>query len=210
MDPHDNLLNQAGGDPAHIRQLYDDWAGDYDRDLANWGYEAPVVASGKLRALADDPAAPVLDAGCGTGLTGRALQTAGFQTIDGIDLSEDSLAIAARTGIYRHLLPVDFSALPSPLEAGAYGAVFCVGVMSYLPDTEGVCREFCRLAQRGAPLVLTQRTDLFDARGDAKAFARLEAEGLLQIEEVTEPMPYLPGNPDFDGVGIRYCSFRRA
>ena len=211
MNPYDKLLSQAGSDPAHVRALYDEWAGDYDRTLADWGYEAPVVAAGRLRAMrgGDVGTAVVLDAGCGTGLTGQALRAAGFAIIDGVDLSEESLALAAATGVYRTLRPLDFTALLSPLAAGSYDAVFCVGVMSYLPDTAAVVREFCRLTRSGAAIVLTQRSDLFEERGDAGALAALEAEGVLRIEGITEPMPYLPGNPEFDGIGVRYCSVRR-
>ena len=44
MQPTDDLLNQAGGDPAHIRRLYDQWAGEYDRNLTDWGnYPPPGV-----------------------------------------------------------------------------------------------------------------------------------------------------------------------
>ena len=211
MNPYDNLLSQAGSEPSYVRQIYDEWASDYDRNLADWGYEAPVVGAAKLRAMAGDAvgAAAVLDAGCGTGLTGEALRAAGFQTIDGADLSEDSLALAGQRGIYRDLSAVDFTQLPSPLTAGGYDAVFCVGVMSYLPDTGSMVREFCRLTKPGGPILLTQRSDIFDDRGDAETFAMLETEGLLKIVEITGPMPYLPGNPEFVGVGVRYCSFER-
>lgn len=211
MKPYDNLFSEPGSDPAHVRQLYDEWASDYDRTLAEWGYDAPVVAAGKLKGLLGQGAgtAAVLDAGCGTGLTGKALRAEGFRTIDGVDLSADSLALAGQRGIYRGLTAVDFTQLPSALAAGAYDAVFCVGVMSYLPDTDAMIREFCRLTKPGAAILLTQRSDIFDDRGDAETLANLETEGLLKIVEITEPLPYLPGNPDFVGVGVRHCSFER-
>ena len=52
-----------------------------------------MVAAGKLKAMvgAGAGAAVVLDAGCGTGLTGKALLADGFGTIDGVDLSECGL-----------------------------------------------------------------------------------------------------------------------
>ncbi len=212
MQPTDNLLNQAGGDPADIRQLYDRWAGDYDRNLAAWGYEAPAVAAARLRVLAGGAVSDltVLDVGCGTGLTGRALQAACFSIVDGVDLSEASLAEAEKGGIYRRLTAVDFTRLPTAIGENAYDALFCVGVLSYLPDTEAVCREFCRLTKPGGAILLTQRSDIFAERDDAKAFAALEAAGHWQIVEITEPMPYLPGNPEFEGIGVHYCAFRRA
>lgn len=158
MEPTDGLLGRAESDPSEIRGVYDSWAPAYDEDLAAWGYEAPAVSALYLRELAPRDAT-VLDVGCGTGLVGRALRRAGFDDLVGIDFSVDSLAIAERRGAYRALRRVDLSALPTTLPSAEYGALTCIGVLSYLPDVEAVCREFCRVVAPGAPLVLTQRAD---------------------------------------------------
>jgi SAM-dependent methyltransferase len=208
MQIFDGLINQTESDPDHVRALYDDWATEYDRNLIDWGYEAPQVSVEFLRTLAGADAS-VLDLGCGTGMVGRLLAAAGFEAITGVDFSDDSLALAAASDVYSATHQIDLSVLPTTLPKAGFGAVICVGVMSYLLDTTASCREFCRVAAPGAPIVLTQRGDLFDKRDDQAAFDALSAEGLWQKIEVTAERPYLPGNPDFDGVGVRYCVFRR-
>lgn len=81
-DRHRNLADRSC-DPRDVTAYYDAWAKDYDADLDAWAYEAPVRVAEQLRALVPG-AAVVLDAGCGTGLAGRALAAAGFSTIDGV------------------------------------------------------------------------------------------------------------------------------
>jgi hypothetical protein len=81
--------------------------------------------------------------------------------------------------------------------------------MSYLPAIEATCREFCRVVRPGGAIVLTQRDDIFTARDTQSAFDALSGAGLWEQIAVTEARPYLPHNPEFDGVGVRYCVFRR-
>lgn len=125
-------LRETGSDPATVGPIYDDWAGGYDRDLAAWGYEVPRWVA---RQLADiQPGAePILDAGCGAGLVGRA-------AIGRVrhDRRSRPLGPVARTGrsdrAYRSLHQVDFQRPPTPFEDDAFAALVCVGVMTYLPD----------------------------------------------------------------------------
>ena len=49
------------------------------------------------------PDGHVLDAGCGTGLSGKALHAAGFRRLTGIDISQASLDVAAQAGVYERL-----------------------------------------------------------------------------------------------------------
>lgn len=208
MQPFESLMDQADRASADVRQVYDDWAADYDKDLIAWGYDAPETAASLLRPLVAADA-PILDAGCGTGMTGVALKEAGFQNITGIDYSADSIVLARRRNIYADLSTVDLTALPAPFEDAAFGGLICVGVMSYLSEIEATCREFCRVVRPGGAIVLTQRDDIFTARDTQGAFDAVERAGLWEQVEVTEARPYLPNNPEFDGVGVRYCVFRR-
>lgn len=112
------------------RRHYDDWAASYDAELAENRYATPGRCARALARFAPDRTAPVLDIGCGTGLSGMALREAGFATIDGTDLSDEMLARArARTGVYRRLFPGDAEA-PLPVAAGAYAAMAAVGVIN--------------------------------------------------------------------------------
>lgn len=199
-------LRDLPRDSDVVADYYDNWADDYDRTLRQWQYEAPERVAERLRAeLA--PEAVILDAGCGTGLSGRALAAAGFTTIDGMDVSARSLEMARGVGVYRQLTHVDMQKMPWPYADGTYDGLACVGVMTYLPDSEATLREFRRLLKTGGCLVLTQRDHLFEERRFGETLAALEQEGLLRDIQVSGPMPYLPENEEFGNeVQIHYVT----
>ena len=111
--------------------FYADWAASYDAEIADNGYATPARCAAALAAHAERLADPVLDVGCGTGLSGLALAAAGFRTVDGTDLSAEMLARAAARsesgpqprpagrGVYRRLFRGDL-ADPLPFGPGVY------------------------------------------------------------------------------------------
>lgn len=111
------------------RALYEDWAGSYDEEVGRNGYASPDRAAAALAASAADPEAPLLDLGCGTGLSGEAFARAGFTTIDGTDFSGEMLSLAHAKGVYRRLVRGDLEA-PIPFSRGEYANVAAVGVFS--------------------------------------------------------------------------------
>jgi predicted TPR repeat methyltransferase len=189
-----------------VAKYYDNWAKDYDGSLAEWSYDAPKQVASILRAeLSPDSA--ILDAGCGTGLSGKALRSAGFTTVDGIDVSTSSLEIAGASGSYRTLRPVDMQRFPLPILDGQYGGLACVGVFTYLTDTIGALREFSRVVKSGGIMVLTQRSDLFVEREFNSVLEELSREGLIEEVRISEKHPYLPGNEEFsDQILVHYVT----
>lgn len=111
-----------------IRDLYDQWSASYDAEVAENGYATPRRCAEALAAHMADRNAPVLDFGCGTGLSGLALRAAGFTTVDGIDLSPEMLNVAAGKGIYRDLAAIAAGAAP-PHDPGYYAAIAAIGVI---------------------------------------------------------------------------------
>lgn len=201
-----NLSNKSDD----VAEYYDEWAADYDQTLAQWRYEAPGQAAARLGALLD-PGSVILDAGCGTGLSGQALVDAGFSTIDGIDVSRRSLDVASGRGIYRSLQHVDMQKLPLPCQDDAYDGLVCIGVLTYLPDSLETLREFCRVVRPGGAMVVTQRTDVFKERDYPAVLAQLESQGLIRDLQVSDPQPYLPENEEFgDEVMVHYITCRTA
>lgn len=192
-------------DPVQIAARYDEWAQTYDRELLNdWRYKAPAVAA---RLLADAGVVnPVLDVGCGTGLVGRFLNDAGFERIDGIDVSPASLESTRAGGVYRELLLADFNSGPLPFPDRTYAAVICVGVLSYAIDPGAVVREFCRLISPGGRIVLTHRTDLWEQQEFGGALLALQRSGLLRDLKWSEPSEYMPGNEELSDIRIRYVT----
>ncbi len=98
-------------------RFYDDWADSYEQTHLDMGYLAPKRCAEALAHFAGDKSAPVLDIGCGTGLSGIALRQAGFTNIIGTDLSTGMLAKAGQhAGVYTQLIQADLSqGLPESL-----------------------------------------------------------------------------------------------
>jgi predicted TPR repeat methyltransferase len=205
---HDDWLVSGSADSAEVVRRYDGWAASYDAELAEWAYEAPDVVADFVvgQGITDGP---VLDAGCGTGLVGRALRRAGYRgEIEGLDASSQSLAVARASGEYRSLEVAD---LRRPLDIGddRFGGLTCVGVMTYLSDVEACWREFARVVRPGGVIAVTQRDDLWADRGCQDVIDRLAADDVWAVVEVTGPRPYLPRNAGFgDAIGVRYVVTR--
>src|SRR6056297_1509789 len=110
---------------AETRDLYDEWADQYDKVVLQEGYATPARCAQALRTAKSDLDAPILDFGCGTGLSGLALRLAGFNVIDGVDLSPSMLEVAREKGIYRNLTAIEAE---EPID-GDYGAIAAIGVI---------------------------------------------------------------------------------
>ena len=207
--PNDHSwLTKLSTDSQETAAYYDDWAESYDETLAQWNYRSPAIVATMLKQEVP-PDGLVLDAGCGTGLSGKALHDAGFRHITGIDISQASLDVAAQAEVYERLIQVNMQQMPLPLETGEFAAVQCVGVLTYVPDTAAILREFCRVVQPGGLVAFTQREDLFEERDVAGVMQTLADEGLWTPISVSEPQAYLPGNADYaDKVKVIYCVCR--
>lgn len=118
----------AARDPDEIRQIYDEWASSYEKDVQEQGYATPERAAVALSEFISDKDQPILDIGCGTGLSGAAFEAAGFTTIDGADPSEAMLEEARKKGIYRNLLKIVPHA-ELPFSSGAYQTITAIGVI---------------------------------------------------------------------------------
>lgn len=113
-------------------KFYDEWADAYDLEMAESGYVTPGRCVHALAAANPDRNAPVLDLGCGTGLVGLALGTAGFTTIDGWDPSTEMLRHAEARDVYRVLRQIRADQ-PFSATIGAYKSVIAAGLLS--PET---------------------------------------------------------------------------
>lgn len=124
-------LEQAYGHKpgAEAVDFYDDWADSYDEELGAKGYVTPQRCAEALIAVGADPGQPILDIGCGTGVSGAALAAAGFSTIDGVDPSPEMLARARDKSIYRAVREIDPLA-PLVAPEGAYVNAMAAGVLS--------------------------------------------------------------------------------
>ncbi len=110
------------------RALYDDWSASYDQEVFENGYATPGRTAALLAGVLTPHDAPILDFGCGTGLSGAAMAGVGFAVIDGVDISERMLATARARGVYRDLRAIPLGA-PLDIPVGAYRAITAVGVI---------------------------------------------------------------------------------
>ena len=200
----EGLAARSSATPEEVVALYDSWADGYDDDLDRWGYDAPERVASIVVARVGD-GREVLDAGCGTGRAGAALARAGCAPIGGGDVSAASLDVARRRDVYAELDLLDLDGALSFAD-DRFAAAVSVGVFTYVADTAATLRELCRVVEPGGVVVLTQRDDLWDERGTGATLAELAEEGTCSVE-ASDPVPYLPGHPEFgDDIGIRIAT----
>ena len=83
-----------------LEDRYDQWAADYDSDLAQeFEWNAPQNAT-TVFAKHVDKAAHILDAGAGTGLVGECLAEVGYKDMVAMDLSLGMLEEAKSKNVY--------------------------------------------------------------------------------------------------------------
>lgn len=190
---HDGHLGAVYGAtaPAEIAGIYDSWAETYDAEMAAAGYRHPTICLALLARHLPRGAAPVLDAGAGTGLIGEWLRIVGYPRVEALDISPGMLAVAARKGVYQALHQAALGG-PLPFGDGAFAAVISAGVFtSGHVGAEGL-DELIRICAPGGVIVLTVKTTLWQ-EGFGDRIAALEAAGRITVAERTAPYVSMPG-----------------
>jgi predicted TPR repeat methyltransferase len=179
------------GDPGRVNVYYEDWARDYNRDVASAGYSAPAIAARLLQQQRPDLDIDLLDAGCGTGLAGIELQGLGYRRIDGFDLSESMAAEARATGCYREVRgAIDMMRASESYAGAAFDAVLSVGVFTLGHVPPEALLELLRLARGGGLLVLSTRSLYYRQTGFQKLIDDLRDRGRIEVRHLLEDAPY--------------------
>ena len=110
------------------RDLYAKWSTSYDQEVGGNGYATPARAAKALASHVTNLNRPVLDYGCGTGLSGIALRAVGFSTLHGIDVSKEMVAIAEEKKAYQTLRVFDPEVDP-PVKIGEFDTIAAIGVI---------------------------------------------------------------------------------
>ena len=110
------------------RELYACWASTYDNEVQKNGYVTPERVANALKDIATNQSELILDYGCGTGLSGFALQAVGFANIDGLDVSQEMVTLAEKKSIY-HKLTVFDPSTKIPVQADQYKIITAIGVI---------------------------------------------------------------------------------
>lgn len=201
-------LKEASTISEDVAIYYDDWAEQYNKDLKAWEYQAPVEAAKLLKKFMPE-SGKILDAGCGTGLTGSALKDMGYKDITGIDISEKSILFAQKTGVYSQLKQLDLQKQPSPFKQSEFDAVNCVGVLTYIKDPRSLFKEFCRIVRPSGYIVFSHREDLLKAFRYFEILKQLEDKGYWNNLFTSDAKLYLPRNENFTNeVKVAYYIFQ--
>ncbi len=176
---------------AEVAGHYDRWASTYDADMSTAGYRHPTIGLALLARHLPRGARPLLDAGVGTGLMGEWLQIAGYPEIEGLDISDGMLAVAARRGSYARLHKLALGA-PLPFADGAFAGIVSVGVFTTgHVGAEGL-DELVRICRPGGVIVLTVKTTLLAGPMETR-LAAFTAAGRIARLAPTEPSGSMPG-----------------
>jgi predicted TPR repeat methyltransferase len=114
--------------PQGVKDLYAKWANSYESEVTRNGYATPSRIAAALSEFINNKSAPILDYGCGTGLSGLALQAQGFTNIVGADPSPEMLAFADQKNAYSELIEIDVTQ-PPPFEPGQFPTIAAIGVI---------------------------------------------------------------------------------
>lgn len=185
----------AAGDNEQLAARYDRWAAEYDADVGGFGYTYPALIAGLVGRHVRDLEAPLLDAGCGTGMIGVVLAALGYRDLTGIDLSEGMLERARATGVYGAL---ERKVLGEPLgfEDGGFSAAICAGVLTVGHAPPESLDELARVVRRGGQVIFTLTRPVLEERGFKEKIEMLEAAGRWRLADLSRELAALPGAPE--------------
>lgn len=178
------------------RRIYREWAETYDNDtLQDFGWIGFQPAAEEFEKRVADKNAVILDAGCGTGLSGKALFELGYTEIHGRDLSPEMLAKARETNVYQSLAEIDLT--QSINEDRDYHAIFSCGVFGFGPPFAEHIRHLTELLKPDGYAVITVNGKGWIEKGWENELTRVVRTHDLNLEEVLD-IKYIE-NENIDG-----------
>jgi len=178
------------------RQIYKDWAETYDVDTTTeFGWIGFKPAAAEFAKRIENKFARILDAGCGTGLSGMALADAGYTKIEGCDLSPEMLSKAKEKGVYMSLTEVDLTKDIQITEP--YDGVFSCGVFGFGPPYPEDLRHITALLKPAGYAVVTVNGKGWIEKDWEEELSRAVERYSLSLEEVVD-IKYLE-NENIDG-----------
>lgn len=167
-------------DEASLIEFYRQWARDYDHQMLDeLGYLSPARLCDLLQRFLPDTTAEILDVGCGTGLTCVPLAEAGYQHLDGMDLSPEMIRVAAERGIYRELLVGDLNQALERDDA-SYDGVISTGTFTHGHVGPEPLDELLRILRPDGILACSVHQDLWESMGFRARFEALAEQGAIE------------------------------
>jgi len=101
---------------------------------------------------------------------------------------------------------------PLAFADNSFRFVTCVGVLAYVEAVPQLLREWIRLVRQGGLVCFSQADHRWcaDERGIQTAAAALESDGLWTCLHASDPLPYMPNNPQEEerAMRVRYFAYR--
>lgn len=192
------------GDPQNVKRFYADWALTYDQDTSESVYSGPAIGAKLLNQHLPDTEARLLDAGCGTGQVGMALQALGYAHTDGFDLSPEMADLAAATGAYRQVIGnIDMMRALEDYPHSRYDAVLSIGVFTLGHVPPQALSVLLQMVRNEGLLVISTRSHYFEQTDFQQCVDTLLADAELKQLQVIWNAPY---NHDGDA---HYWVFRK-
>ena len=187
----------AAKNNQELETRYDQWAHEYDKDLAEqfeWLGPRTAVALFAKHVPTD---AKVLRRRRGNrSRRGEQLVASGFRDLHAIDLSLGMLEVAQQKGVYRDLRQMTLGERLA-FAADTFDAVISVGVFTTGHAPAHAFDELARITKPGGFIVFSLRTELYDEGGFRETLADLEAAGRWCLAERSEPyQPLRKGEPE--------------
>lgn len=141
---------------------YDEWAPNYEKDLALMEYRAQEdLVQALVQYFRATPAQTlaqtrILDVACGSGLVAKKLSEYKFCHFVGVDASAGMLREAKQTGLYQELHQVFVGTDPMPVDNDSFDVVTVVGGMypGFIPVK--AVREFYSAAKPGGLVCMSR------------------------------------------------------
>jgi predicted TPR repeat methyltransferase len=176
----------AARSPDELAAAYAAWAAAYDRDTLAAGYCLPFQVLAWVSRYVRPDAGPLLDAGCGTGLSGPYIASLGYGRIAGLDFSEEMLKMAGSRNAYDDLKRATLGEV-LPWADDHFAAFFSTGVFTEGHAPASSLEELCRITRPGGVAIFTVRDTIFHSGGFDSTIEDLTERGIWRRLEQSPP-----------------------
>jgi predicted TPR repeat methyltransferase len=181
------------GNEALTEKYYDDWALNYDQTLKKWNYKAPLKAVNVMSLLKENINSN-LDLACGTGMFAVKLKkNYPNVTIDGCDISFQSLKIAKKKKLYRKLFKQSFEKKINIIKK--YDSVSMIGSMTYCKKPKKLFLLINNYLKKNGIFIFSHRIDLWKKQNFDSIINNFNQSFKLIYK--SRPLSYLPKNSSF-------------
>lgn len=148
--------------PIQLVEYFDQYAPNYDADMAQQVYRLPDLLHQLLRPMLGNITRQqnMLDIGCGTGLIGEQFRE-DFANLVGVDLSNFMLDVAYRrvdnrgVKLYNHLVHMDVRHYLADPETPAFDVAVAMSVLPYIGELSLLASQLGRIIRPGGYIALS-------------------------------------------------------